>query len=199
MKYTINSFYSLNVIGLRQFAMSPLSIAKIYRIYSQPKFLYGEEMMYIGQSTLRELNSTQAALVKMNLGLSKFLKSSPLLDALRIKSVKHLYHKFKILFVEQIQQIPFTNHLFKYLEEFYSEKIIPLQSFVQQAKETSRLISDMNIVEAPIKTCLEGLREYCQSTSEEFKNKILNLCTMMSENKQFSCYYRNIIAQTLYN
>ena len=172
--------------------MSTLSIAKIYRIYCQPKFLYGLEMI------LRELNSMQASLVKMNLGLSKFAKSSPLLDALRIESVKHLYHKFKILFVKQLQQIPFTNHLFKYLKEFYSDKNTPLQSFVQQTKETSKLIS-MDIVESPTKTCLEGLREHCQSTSEEFKNKILNLCTMMSENKQFSWYYRNIIAQAFYN
>ena len=198
MKSTINSFYSLNGIGLRQFAMSPLSIAKIYRIYCQPKFLYGLEMIYISQNTLRELNSMQASLVKMNLGLSKFAKSSPLLDALRIESVKQLYHKFKILFVKQLQQIPFTNHLFKYLKEFYSDKNTPLQSFVQQTKETSKLIS-MDIVESPTKTCLEGLREHCQSTSEEFKNKILNLCTMMSENKQLSWYYRNIIAQALYN
>ena len=139
MKSTINSFYSLNGIGLRQFAMSPLSIAKIYRIYCQPKFLYGLEMIYISQNTLRELNSMQASLVKMNLGLSKFAKSSPLLDALRIESVKHLYHKFKILFVKQLQQIPFTNHLFKYLKEFYSDKNTPLQSFVQQTKEPKSL------------------------------------------------------------
>ena len=124
--------------------MSTLSIAKIYRIYCQPKFLYGLEMI------LRELNSMQASLVKMNLGLSKFAKSSPLLDTLRIESVKHLYHKFKILFDKQLQQIPFTNHLFKYLVLY-------------------------------------------------LKNKILNLCTMMSENKQFSWYYRNIIAQAFYN
>ena len=112
----------------------------------------------------------QASLVKMNLGLSKFAKSSLLLDALRIESVKHLYHKFKILFVKQLQQIPFTNHLFKYLEEFYSDKNTPLQSFVQQTKETSKLIP-MDIVESPTKHCLEGLREHYQSTSEEFKNK----------------------------
>ena len=85
MKSTINSFYSLNGIGLRQFAMS---IAKIYRIYCPQKSLYGLEMIYISQNTLQELNSMQASLVKMNLGLSKFW---PLLDNLRIESVKHRY------------------------------------------------------------------------------------------------------------
>ena len=148
MKSTINSFYSLNGIGLRRYALSPLSLAKIYRIYCQPKFLYGLEMIYISQNTLRELNSTQAALIKMNLGLSKYARSSPLLDALRIESVKHLYHKFKILFVKQLQQIPFTRTLLEYLGDYYCDKTCPSQSFIQQISETSRLIS-MNIIESP--------------------------------------------------
>ncbi len=70
MKSTVRAFYSLNGIGLRPFAMNPLTMAKIYRIYCQPKFLYGLEMVHINKTTLNELNSSQASL-KMNLTLSK--------------------------------------------------------------------------------------------------------------------------------
>ena len=47
MKSTISSFYTLNGIGMRPCAMSPLTLAKIFTIYCQPKFLYGLEMIYI--------------------------------------------------------------------------------------------------------------------------------------------------------
>ena len=58
MKSTIRAFYSLNAIGMRPFAMNPLTMAKIYRIYCQPKFLYGLAMVHINKATLNELNST---------------------------------------------------------------------------------------------------------------------------------------------
>ena len=79
---------------MRAFEMSPLTMSKIYLIYCQPKCLYGLEMLYISNNTLRELNTTQSSLNKMNLRVSKYDKSSPLLDALRIESIEHLYYKF---------------------------------------------------------------------------------------------------------
>ena len=94
VKSTVQSFYSLSGIGMRTFEMSPLTMSKIYRIYCQPECLYGLEMLYISNNTLRELNTTQSSLNKMNLRVSKYDKSSPLLDALRIESIEHLYYKF---------------------------------------------------------------------------------------------------------
>ena len=56
LKSNVRSFYALNGIGLRPFEMTPLTMAKIYRIYCQPKFLYGLEMIYISKGTLKKLN-----------------------------------------------------------------------------------------------------------------------------------------------
>ena len=55
MKSTVRAFYSLNGIGMRPFAMNPLTMAKIYRIYSKSKrkvvialcFLYASIMLFV--------------------------------------------------------------------------------------------------------------------------------------------------------
>ena len=115
MKSTVKSFYSPHGVDLGLFEMTILTMAKIYRIYCLQKCLYGLEMLYISKTTLRELNTTQASLNKMNLKVSKYTKSSPLLDTLRIESIKNLYYKFKILFVKQLRMISFTNSLYMLL------------------------------------------------------------------------------------
>ena len=188
LKSTVRSFYALNGIGLRPFEMTPLTMAKIYRIYCQPKFLYGLEMIYISKGTLKKLNTTQSTLIKMNLGLSKYARSSALLDALRIESVKHLYYKFKIIFISQLKKIPFTNTLLE----------CPDQSFIGQVIDTNRLLG-INILQTPMKQTLETLKAFFQTTCDEVKVKIINISTMMSENKQQSWFYRDILAKLLYN
>ena len=198
MKSTVKSFYSLYGIGIRPFAMHPLSIAKIYRIYCQPKFLYGLEMVHINKATLEELNSTQSALIKMNLTLSKYAKSTPLLNALRIESIKHLYSKFKIIFIKQLKQIPFTSSIFNYLNSYYRINDCPEQSFISQAFEVNRLLS-LDILTHNSKLALKKLEGHFQNTDVELTNKILNLCTMMFEDKARSKIYRDILALLLYN
>ena len=90
-------------------------------------------MICISKSTLKELNTTQSTLIKMNLGLSKYARSSALLDTVRIESVKQLYYKFKLLFIK-----PFTNTLLEFLDEYYFEKECPSQSFIGPHIENKR-------------------------------------------------------------
>ena len=198
MRSTVQSFYSLNGIGVRPLAMHPLSIAKIYRIYCQPKFLYGLEMVHINKATLNELNRTQATLIKMNLTLSKYALSTPLLNALRIESVKHLYLKFKIIFIKQLKQIQLTNSILNFLSEYYRVNICPEQSFISQIFEVNRLLS-LDILQSNPNMTLKLLGDHFQSTDTELINKILNICTMMFEDKPRSRIYRDILAQLLYN
>ena len=198
MKSTVQSFYSLNGIGVRPFAMHPLSIAKIYRIYCQPKFLYGLEMVYINKATLSELNTTQATLIKTNLSLSKYALSTPLLNALRIESVKHLYSKFKVLFIKQLKQVPFTSSILNYLNEYYRVNTCPDQSFISQVYEVNRLLS-LDILQSNTKLTLKLLADQFQNTDAELINKILNICTMMFEDKPRSQIYRDVLARLLYN
>ena len=129
--------------------------------------------------------------------MSKYAKSSPILDALRIESIKHLYYKFKILFVKQLRMIPFTNSLLEHLDEYYFEKHCPNQSFIGQLIDTNKLLG-IDVLQVSTKTALATLKSFFQTTSEEMKTKILNISTMKSENKEKSWFYRNILAQLLY-
>ena len=180
MKSTVRAFYSLNGIGLRPFAMNPLTMAKIYRIYCQPKFLYGLEMVHINKTTLNELNSSQATLIKMNLTLSKYALSTPLMNALRIETIKHLYFKFKILFVKQLKRIPLTSAILDFLEVHYLGNAGPEQSFLSQTAKANQLLG-IDILRVNTQSALKKLNEYFQTTDQELVNKILNLCTMMFE------------------
>ena len=153
-------------------------------------------MVYINKATLSELNTTQATLIKTNLSLSKYALSTPLLNALRIESVKHLYSKFKVLFIKQLKQVPFTSSILNYLNEYYRVNTCPDQSFISQVYEVNRLLS-LDILQSNTKLTLKLLAD--QNTDAELINKILNICTMMFEDKPRSQIYRDVLARLLYN
>ena len=155
-------------------------------------------MVHINRSTLNELNSTQATLIKMNLTLSKYALSTPILNALRIESIKHLYIKFKILFLKQIKLIPFTHSILDFLCEYYNQNTCPEQSFINQIHEASQLLQ-IDIFNTFPLVAIKKLNEYFQDTDAELISKILNLCTMMFQNKQQHGFYREILARILYN
>ena len=75
LKSTVRAFYSLNGIG--PYKTCPRSYM---------------------------VSLTQATLIKMNLTLSKYALLTPLMNALRIETIKLLYLKFKILFVRQLKR-----------------------------------------------------------------------------------------------
>ena len=134
----------------------------------------------------------------MNLTLSKYALSTPLMNALRIESIKHLYVKFKILFVKQLKRIPLTSSKLEFLVEHYSDKTCPEQSFISQVDKANQLLG-IDILDENIQNTLKKLNEYYQTTDEEKVTKILNLCTMMFEDKERRSFYREILARTLYN
>ena len=53
-------------------------------------------MAHINKAIIEDLNSTQATLIKMNLTLSKYAKSTPLLNALRIESISIFTQNLKL-------------------------------------------------------------------------------------------------------
>ena len=61
-------------------------------------------MLHIRKCKLGEFDSHQATLIKNNIGLSKFSRSTPLLKALRIDTISYLYYKFKLIFLDQIKK-----------------------------------------------------------------------------------------------
>jgi hypothetical protein len=97
--------------------------------------LYGLEIFNFSNGTINELNIRQNILIKHSIGLVKFVKTTPLFSALRIKSIKHLVYQHKLCFVRQLYNVIFTRSIFKYLENFYKSDAPPVDSFFKSYKK----------------------------------------------------------------
>ena len=82
------AYYSLQDVGMKYPGCSSDVKAYLWNSICQPVLLYGSDSYNMSAKVLKDLESTQSTLVKNCLGLSKRSKSSHLLQALCIKSVK---------------------------------------------------------------------------------------------------------------
>ena len=57
--------------------------------------------------------------------MSKYCKTTPLLNAVRIKSILQLYEEYKIIFLKQIQRNQFTKNIYDLLLNKYSTNLQP--------------------------------------------------------------------------
>ena len=62
--------------------------------------LYGFEIFNYSNSAVNELNIRQNILIKHSIGLSKFVRITPLFMFMRIKSIMHLIYQHKLCFVK---------------------------------------------------------------------------------------------------
>ena len=69
------------------------------------------------------------------MGLSKYVKTTPLFYALRIKSVQQLIYQHKLSFVRQLHKVDLTRKIFEYLDEKYKFDTIPTDSFFSYYKK----------------------------------------------------------------
>ena len=100
--------------------MNPFIISKTYKKFCQSIIFYGFETCYLSRSNLKELNIRQNILIKNSLGLTKFVRTTPLLTALEIKSIEELYFKHKILLFEQLRFNDTTKYVLEFLLKHYS-------------------------------------------------------------------------------
>ena len=138
------TFYSQSCFGCHVDGLAPRVTAFMYRTFCQPILAYCLEGAFVGERLLKVLNSRQATLVKTFMGVSKFAKTTPLLHALRISSITHLYHKMKLIFLKQLQCNALTNDILGFLRSKYSEKYSdmepPKHSAIYQLNRISSLI-----------------------------------------------------------
>jgi hypothetical protein len=110
-------------------------ISEIYKTFCQSILLYGLEIFNFSNGTINELNIRQNILIKLSIGLAKFVKTTPLSSPLRIKSIKHLVYQHKLCFVRQLYNVNFTRSIFKYLEDFYKLDVTLVDSFFKSYKK----------------------------------------------------------------
>ncbi len=87
---------------------------------------------------MKEFDKRQVKIVKYNVGLSKYSRNTPLLNALRIKKITHLYYEHKINFLKHLK----NNELSKRMNDLGFERLNDLNkfSFAKQIKEVSKII-----------------------------------------------------------
>ena len=136
------SFYSLHSLSCKPKGLNPFIISKTYKKFCQSIIFDGFETCYLSRSNLKELNIRQNILIKNSLGLTKFLRTTPLLNALQIKSVEELYFKHKILLFKQFRFNDTTKYVLDFLLSHYSGLNIkcPKESCISEIIATFRTL-----------------------------------------------------------
>ena len=106
--------------------------------------LNGFEVLNYLTTAINEVNIRQNILIKNVIGLSKFSKSTPLLNALNIKSIHHLYDEYKIIFMKQINKHNLSHSLYNFLNEYYKYNKKPLESYMHTVEKICRKIEIPN-------------------------------------------------------
>lgn len=128
------SLYSLYGFGCNDKGLAYNIIGDIYKRFCQSTFYYGLETNYISEKILRYIDIRQNTLLKNTFSLSKYARSKPLLSALRIKSIKHLYEEYKIILLKQIRTHCLTRDVFIYLFNYYNTNEISRESYIYTIK-----------------------------------------------------------------
>ena len=81
---TRKAFYTLQASGLCEHGVKPHLKSYLWRTALQPVLMYGMECIPLHRADKRKMESLQARLIKATLGLSKYMRSTPLLHAMKI-------------------------------------------------------------------------------------------------------------------
>ena len=134
------SFYSLYTYGCKPNGLSPFTIAFIYKQYCQSIFKYALELIFMSKKHLQMLNIRQNILIKRSIGLSKFVKTTPLFNCLKIDSIEQLYLKHKVYMYKQIKLNIISNAIFLKLKSLYDQKVLLKEnSFFGQLEDVKKI------------------------------------------------------------
>ena len=119
--------------------MNPKALGFIYKQFCQSIFTYGLEFCNLYNYKIKEYDTRQAVLIKLNLGLSKYCRTSPLLEAMGIDKIHKLCYKFKLLFHKQIGNNLLCKSIMYQLSKEYGNNVQIRNSFVCEIKKIEAL------------------------------------------------------------
>ena len=196
------AFYSLYGIGCKPHALNPKTIAFLYKQFCQSIFRYGLDNLFVNNNQLLNFNTRQNILIKRALGLSKFCKTTPLFQVLKVESMKQLYYKHKIFMYKQVVNNTVSSEIFFFLKDHYDGIKAPIDSLIRQLKEvevstkTEDSLSDLKKTMKKI----EGLN-ICQNKglldSIDFITKMTNYIEQKNLMESF-LRYENFVDKPLY-
>ena len=94
-----NGFYKLQCAGLHRNGVKPNIVSYLWKAALQPILVYANECQPLRLHEILEMDKLQSKLVKCSLGLSKFLRSTPLMNAMNIHSILRIneHNSMKLL------------------------------------------------------------------------------------------------------
>lgn len=102
MKACRQAFYGLQSAGLTTTEVKPSTAAYMWKVALQPVLLYACQSVPVTKSQIAEMDKLQAKLIKTSLGLSKYLRTTPLVNALKIHNVPLLINVLKMNLVKSM-------------------------------------------------------------------------------------------------
>ena len=190
------AFHSLNRFGCKANGLAPKVIASIFKTYCQPIVTYCVEALHIGKTKLKAYDSRQATLVKTFVGLSKYASTTPLLHALRINTVSHLYYKMKLVLLRQLANNRLTNQILGFLRDKYKCHRPPKHSVIKQLEDVSIKL-DVDIYTLSHNACSTLVNSIFVGEDDELTRKTNNICILMGDNPANYAYYRQILKTIL--
>ncbi len=136
LKSCRQGFFGLQGAGMCSNGVKPEVAAHLWKAILQPVLLYACHALPIRKTDIAEMDRIQAKLIKTSLGLSKFMRTTPLINALQINRVPTLINVYSM---DMIKSIMFSNTSAK---SFYSH-IFKSKCFTGKYKN---LISRVNTV-----------------------------------------------------
>ena len=149
------SLYTLYSLGCKANGLNYYLIANIYKKFCQSIFYYGLETNYIRKECLNMINTRQNILLKNTFGFSKYCKTTPLLNAINIKSILQLYDEYKIIFLKQIKRNQLTKNIYDFLLLKYNSGIRPSRESYFNILKQLCIKYKLDFVNINIKTSIE--------------------------------------------
>lgn len=134
--------FSFKGLGLVPKGTCPLTISYLYKTYCQSIIRYPLDNLMLSDCKLKEFNTRQNMIVRHLVGIkNKFSKMKPLLEALKLDEITHIYFKHKLSFTCQISNNKLTNDVYIFLKELYSSNKVPRMSFEKQVRSLEKIIA----------------------------------------------------------
>ncbi len=95
-------FYGLQNAGLCDKGVKPETASRMWKVALQPVLLYGCQAVNLTKTSILNMDKLQAKLVKSSLGLSKYMRTTPLLGAMGIAKVSTMIETQSINLLKSI-------------------------------------------------------------------------------------------------
>ena len=162
-----SAFNSLRQVGITSRYTNFDIKSFLYKVYCRPILHYGAENLTLQLKDIESLQSTESSLIKMSLELPRQVKSTKLMEAMRIETTFDRLATIKLKFYQRLYRTRITRDILETLYDIY-DKTLP-DSDVNSLLGDIRQILQINIYEH------DNLRDIIKDKINEIKSDNIRL------------------------